>query len=273
MFQLMNKDDLAQYIDYFNQEKITKMALEHELSTAINNSGLEHVGVFVQIVESPTTRTFIISPLPGCTANGRTDLMILIDKVALTLFSSNVIVDLLENECRNYQIPIKMLFNFMEKYKGDQFDLGETLCCLLQIYKESLDRTNYLLANTTDIELDDSKSALSRVATSKEIVDEIDKLIYSNESVDEVIERLTIGALVPEKLIDRAKDIVEKMNKSFNKAEADRQAAAELSFGVGSHAIPEGTPVYNRLRQLSDNTYDMYNEKEVALNYKPDSNQ
>lgn len=272
MFQLMNKDDLAQYIDYFNQEKITKMALEHELSTAINNSGLEHVGVFAQIVESPATRTFIISPLPGCDANGRTDLMILIDKVALSLFSSKVIVDLIENECKNYQASIKALFKFMEKYKGDQFELGETLRCMLEIFRDSLDRTNEILADNSDMDLDDSKSALSRVATSKEISDEIDKLIYSSDAIDEVIERLTVSALVPEKIIERAKDIVEKMNKNFNKEEADRQAIADLSFGVGS-ITPDATPVYNRLRQLSDNTYDMYNEKEVSLNYKPDSNQ
>lgn len=259
----VNKEELARLVELYKTGKITKYALEAELSKAFSGA-MEPNMVSVSLVteqDGNTNSTFGATLLPEETA-GKIDVTLLLDQeMVVSLSTPKEVVDIVENELSGFQKVVKELNSFVREKKGSEVSLSEAVLVFLKIFRGSISRLSEGLPEVF------SKLSSSNTIQSVESIDaEIKAIEENSDDLRFVVERLTISKKFPQAFVLAANRLANELGKGVEKS------------GKASLFYKDDAPVMNQFyqqrRALVDGTYtDNKMSKVISHDYKPDTNQ
>jgi len=263
MKDMQNKDSLVKLIDLYKQSKITKGAIEMELSKAVGAiTGNEVVQVkIIDEVDSNTNTTFGTVSLPEKIGE-KLLLTVLIDKDAiLNLVSPEDILEMISEETKDHQKTLREYSKFLKSKEENELSLSDALIFFLGLYKQSLAR---LSENQKEVY---TKLRNNRTIQSVEsIQSEIDAL-KNNFDIHNVSERLTLSKKMPRIYVDSANEIAKVSGNTLTDV-----SAVSLFYRDDE---PVMNQFYQQRRALSDGTYDLSKNKskKIEHDYIPKTNQ
>jgi hypothetical protein len=260
MFIELSIKELAQLVELYKSGKITEYSFERELANNIEKITYPtKVSVSLITDKNANNLTFGITTLPEI--GQKATITLLLDKEVIinNILSLEDVVKIVINEAQNYQQPLKEYSKFVVLNSNKECGLKEVLEVLLRNYKGSLDNMA--------VGIPEIYKKLINAKILPEIEDlskELTMLTDGRERVDQFIERVAIKFNFPKLLIDKAKEIAEKMKSDYMRKE---YIAPEFS---------DETPSMNlfdqRRKALSDGTYTNIKSKEISPFYKPSTN-
>jgi hypothetical protein len=258
-----NREELAKLAELYKTGKITKYALEAELSKSFS-SAMEPSMVSVSMVteqDGNTNSTFGVTLLPEMIAD-KVQVTLLVDQeMVISLVKSAELISILENELSGFQKAIKELTSFHKERKGAEVSISDALLVFVRIYRDSLKRLSEGLPETFNRLFD------SRTIQSVESIDsEIKALENGSDDPRFVVERLTISKKLPQLMAVAASKLAEEMGKDLGKT-------VKIPLFYTDDA-PVMNQFYQQRRALVDGTYtDNKMSKVIAHDYKPETNQ
>ena len=264
MKEFNNKEALVQVIELYKTGKITKTALESELSKAVSDLVTPN-NITVSIIselDGNTNTTFGVTSLPKKVGE-RVYVTLLIDKDALmNLVEPEEILCMIKVEaCNNYQKVLKKYTKFVKEHEDSEILLDDALDLFLDIYEESLEN---LYENLPEIS---AKLAENRTIQSvRSIKSEREALKNPKEDIRIVAERLTLSKKFPMAFLEAARKLVRNSVK-------DQTPEDKIPLFYNDEK-----PVMNQFQQqrraLSDGTYDASKmSRVIEYDYVPKTNQ
>lgn len=260
---LKNRDDLAKLVEFYKTGKITRYALEAEMSKAFSEA-MEPSMVSVSLVteqDGSTNSTFGATLLPEM-IGGKVQVTLLLDQeMVISLTSPAEVVSLAENELSGFQGAIKELTSFHREKKGTEVQIQESLAVFARIFRDSLRRFSDGLPELYN------KFFESRTIQSAESIEsEIKVLEDGSDEPRFVIERLTISKKFPQLMVVAASRLARELSDGLDKA-------TKIPLFYRDEA-PVMNQFYQQRRALVDGTYtDNKMSKVIPHDYYPDTNQ
>jgi hypothetical protein len=259
----INKEELARMVELYRTGKITKYALEAELSKAFS-AAMEPNIVAVSLVseqDGNTNSTFGATLFPEKIGEKITVTLLLDKEMVLGLATSSEIVDLVENELKGFQKTIKDFNSFVREKKGTAISISDTVLVFLKIFRESVARFSEGLPN-----LFSKLKEISTIQSVDSIDSEIRAIETESDDIRFIIERLTISKKFPQVFVLAAERLVKELGEGL-------ENTAKQSIFYRDDA-PVMNQFYQQRRALVDGTYtDNKMSKVIAHDYKPETNQ
>lgn len=257
-----DSEGLIKLIELFNRESITAHALSTELSLAAQDVVAFGNEVCIEIVEGKgTDKSFGIAILPKPSMN-KMDLYFYIDKKIFSMLSAVQVLDAILLMLSNYTRVTMEFAKFNAKTFDADLDLVDALIEALKLYKISLEIFKELP------NLDQNSLALVCPHGIDEAIDSLEKDHYTVEQAKELV---VIKNCLPEKIIEAAENIVKNNKEIFNKE--DRIVRPGSRYSEEFPEVPTVDKYFNRIKELTDNTYPMYQPREIDPDYLPETNQ
>jgi hypothetical protein len=263
MKDMQNKDSLVKLIDLYKQSKITKAAIEMELTKAVGEmTGNEVVQVkILEEVDSNTNTTFGAVSLPEKIGD-KLLLTVLVDKDAvLNLVSPEELLSIISEEVKDHQKTLRGYSKFVKSGEENEFALADTLKYFLGLYKDSLKR---VADGNSEVY---TKLRSNRTIQSPELIQsEIDAL-FNNVDVHNVSERLVLSKKMPKAFLHAANELAKVSKNTLTDI-------SQVSLFYKDEE-PVMNQFYQQRRALSDGTYDLSKNKskKVEHDYIPKTNQ
>jgi hypothetical protein len=254
--KLKNADELAQMIELYRNDKITKFALEKELISSYLDVAYplkitfciseDHIG--------PSGNTFGLVSIPKVSTTSSI-LEICVDKEAVkNAFTPQEIVKLILVETLNAQKTMKTYSKFVLEHTGGPVSLAQAAELFLDIYKDSMEK---FFEYIPEVLKDKNLPKLERI---EEVMDMLED---PSQKSEEIVEKITVEGLLPRKAIDAAKELVNSFKETLRKEDiVDTSNPDVLSIN----------PFTKHVRTFVDGTYQIPGKK-IAHDYKPDTNQ
>lgn len=260
MRKFPNAQELAQTIDLYKRGKITKFSLEKELTDSLSQIITGAVMATVEIEEaekSSTNSTFLISTLPEMGQNAY--VRILVDeRVIKSLLTPEEVIKVILVEAFNTQSILKIYSNFLNEFALSEVSLTDTLMMFLEIYKTSLSGIYMQLPDIAE------KLSAGKSIPSLEDMNEItEQLSKGEDKLDVIVERLSVNDYLPSTFVKEARNLTQKLMKEYNKSE-------EQVIRIWDE--PEKNVFTKQRSQYSDGTYEKIESKQIAHDYKPETN-
>jgi hypothetical protein len=186
----MNAIELAQTIELYKNDKLTKYVVEKELAAAAKLLILTDVGITVKIESdegSNTSSTYLSATMPG--VMNTTSMTILLDEDAVrNILSPQEVVQVFTTECMNNQAILKEYSRFLLSYSNEDITVSDALETFLRLYKISVDAAEEKVPAIVK-KLREKKM----YTTTEAIVKELDCLNSGEEKLDLILERLIVS--------------------------------------------------------------------------------
>jgi hypothetical protein len=256
MKDMQNKDSLVKLIDLYKQSKITKAAIEMELTKAIGEmTGNEVVQVkILEETDSNTNTTFGAVSMPEKIGE-KLLLTVLVDKDAVSnLVSPEELLSIISEEVREHQKTLRGYSKFVKSGEENEFALADALKYFLGLYKDSLQR---LADKNSEVY---TKLRNSRTVQSPELIQSEIEALSNDVSVHSVSERLVLSKKMPKAFLDAA-------NKLAKVSKNTLTDVSQVSLFYKDDE-PVMNQFYQQRRALSDGTYDIEKNKSQIIDHK-----
>ena len=212
----MNAIELAQTIELYKNDKLTKYVVEKELANAAKLLILTDVGITVKIESdegSNTSSTYLSATMPGIM--NTTSMTILLDEDAVkNILSPEEVVQIFTTECMNNQAILKEYSRFLLGYSNEDITVSDALETFLRLYKISV------AAAEEKVPVIVSKLREKKMyPTTEAIVKELDCLNSGEEKLDLILERLIVSDTLPTALVKRSQEVAQKIREYYKKVE------------------------------------------------------
>jgi hypothetical protein len=260
---LKNRDELAKLVELYKTGKITKYALEAELSKSLSEA-IEPNLVSVSLIteqDGNTNSTFGATLLPEMAA-GKIQMTVLIDQeMVMGLATPAEVVSLIESEVGGFQKAAKEIASFHNENKDVEVPLSKALLVFVRIFRDSIKRFSEALPQLF------AKLSESRTIQSVESIEsEIKALETESDDTRFVVERLTISKKFPQLMAIAASKLATELSGG-----KEKQTKIPLFY---TDDAPVMNQFYQQRRALVDGTYtDNKMSKVIAHDYKPETNQ
>jgi hypothetical protein len=258
----MNAIELAQIIELYKNDKLTKYVVEKELVNAARFFIKTGVGISVKIESdegSNTSSTYLSATMPG--VMNIEDLTVLLDEDAVkNILSPEEVVKVFTTECMNNQAILKEYSRFLLSHSNEDITVIDALETFLNLYKISM--------NAHEEKVPEIVSKLREKKMYPEsdcIIKELENLNSNEEKIDIVLERLIVSDTLPTVFVKRSKEVAQKIRNHYKKIET-----------IDVRYSDENPHVNNFQKQriaATDGKYVNMKGKEIAHDYKPTTNQ
>ena len=253
MRELKNLEETLQMIGFYKKGKISKTALEIELTQQLSlvTSPIQTV---VQIVEEKvgnTNGTFCSAVLPKSNNLRSYGTIMIDDEVVHNILTEEQVVKVLLMELDNIFPVVRMLDKFKKDFQDTELTLSETLAFFVDTYSFSLKSLESKCPETYK-KLREENS----LASANLIQEHMGKIISGQIPLEEGIEKLTINYNFPKFFVAEAKKM--KSREEWRVVEPGQELQTNV-FGKQIEDLTDGT--YKNLR------------RDIPYNYKPKTNQ
>jgi hypothetical protein len=258
----MNAIELAQTIELYKDDKLTKYVVEKELAIAAKLLIKTGVGITVKIESSDgsnTSSTYLSATMPSIM--NVNNLTILLDEDAVrNILSSEEIVKVFTTECMNNQAILKEYSKFLLSHSDEDITVIDALEVFLTLYKISI--------NAHEEKIPEIVSKLREkkmYPDSDAIIKELEKLNSGEEKIDITLERLIVSDVLPTSFVKRSQEVAQKIRNHYKKV--------ETLDAIYSDEQPHVDNFQKQRVAATDGKYANMKGKEIAHNYKPSTNQ
>lgn len=258
----MEIKELVQIIELYKKGKLTKHTVEQELSRVgkkIIGTGINFSAEITDNTGGSTVSTYLSASRPSIT--NTESLTILLDADAVNnVLTAEEVVKVFVCEASNHQKILKEYSKFLIIYSNEHITISDALEVFITLYKISVAAAEIKIP-----EIVDKLRTKHAYPTLEELNKELELVASGDEKIDAIMERLTIGNIVPTVFVKRAKEAAVKIRDDYRKFE---------SYSTKYSDEEPNTNVFTKQRAgVTDGKYRNIKGKEIAHDYKPSTNQ
>ena len=247
------QNEILPLIRFYKEGKITEHVLEQELTMKLSGAKKLMFDI-VSDKKSAASSTFGLAVLPyeDC---GMIKGKMLIDNAVFNIYEPVEILKMIDLELSNYQQRIAKFYKFIKKHENPP--VSESLAFFLKLYKETL---------VTIKSLDFNKISKAGILPKEEVVDDLIKSADSGECPYELIERISVGDVLPSQIVDAAKKLSDDLNNVV--------MMRVVENGEDVNDLPSMNMYHNKIMSVCTSTYGGYPfSNPIKHDYLPDTNQ